>query len=228
MTSDTDKAPRDLREAFASVAEDARPTEACPEPERLWDAVRGALPPVAAREVGLHVVSCPVCAEAWRVARDLESEIGAELAATERALPTRRAIRSSGWAAWSVAGAAAALLVLVLVVPFDWPDSMPTPAGYRAGFDEPIQSLLVPSEPLMRESCVLQWSGLEGARYDLFVAAEDLTVLAQTGGLTRPEYRVPAELLDALPPGARLLWQVEATMTDGTTVSSRTFVSELE
>lgn len=64
-----------LRDAFTSLGENARPTEQCPPAAPIWAALRGELDPVETREVGQHAISCPACAEAWRLAHDVVSEV---------------------------------------------------------------------------------------------------------------------------------------------------------
>lgn len=57
-----------LRVAFASAFLTSCPTDACPEPEELWDALHGAPDAALRQRVVDHVATCPVCAEAWRLA----------------------------------------------------------------------------------------------------------------------------------------------------------------
>jgi hypothetical protein len=58
-----------LRILFAHAFVDALPTDDCPPPDTLLDAVGRALPPEARAAVIDHVAVCAVCAEAWRLAR---------------------------------------------------------------------------------------------------------------------------------------------------------------
>lgn len=58
-----------LRFLFAKSFERALPTDDCPPPERLLDAVQARLPTDALAAVLDHLAVCPVCAEAWRIAQ---------------------------------------------------------------------------------------------------------------------------------------------------------------
>lgn len=58
----------DLRSLFAAAFVTGQPTDACPEPEVLFDAFHKLLPPEQTLGVIDHVATCPVCADAWRLA----------------------------------------------------------------------------------------------------------------------------------------------------------------
>src|SRR5436853_381237 len=78
-------------------------------------------------------------------------------------------------------------------------------------------------------AAVLRWSPLAGAvAYDVQVSTEDLRAVVAAKGQTATEYRVPESALAGLPPGARLLWQVDAVRPDGTHENSPTFVTPLK
>lgn len=85
-----------LRAAFQSLAEGSRPTDECPAPSRFWDAQRGDVSAADARQLMDHVASCPSCAEAWRLARELDdggsTGMAAETASPQRLLPMARSI----------------------------------------------------------------------------------------------------------------------------------------
>jgi hypothetical protein len=74
----------------------------------------------------------------------------------------------------------------------------------------------------------LRWQAPEGARFDVRVTTEDLRVLDTASGLTIPEHTVPAEMLEGLDSGAKVFWQVEATLPDGSTIQSGTFITEVK
>lgn len=57
-----------LRFLFAKAFENSLPTDDCPPPEALFDAVSGALGPENRDAIVDHLSTCPVCAEAWRLA----------------------------------------------------------------------------------------------------------------------------------------------------------------
>lgn len=58
-----------LRLAFARAFEAGLPTDDCPSPDALLDAASGEASAEARAAVIDHVALCPVCAEAWRIAR---------------------------------------------------------------------------------------------------------------------------------------------------------------
>ena len=51
-----------MRRAFASLSQPAPEPAACPPPEKIWEAVRGELPPAQTREIVTHMAACPACA----------------------------------------------------------------------------------------------------------------------------------------------------------------------
>ena len=53
-------------------------------------------------------------------------------------------------------------------------------------------------------------------------------VLATARDQPKAEYRVPAAALAGLPPGARLLWQVDAVYPDGSRRTSPTFTATVQ
>lgn len=209
-----------LREAFVEAPPDTRPAKSCPDPERIWAAVTGELPPPTFRELAAHAIDCAACSQAWALARDLAA--GAELEGGQRA---------GSWKAWwGLAAAAAAVAVVALTLqsgrgPLPLPREDPS---FRAPTEEPVRSLLPPDTVLERNGCLLRWSGPEGARYDLTVSTEDLRVLVRADGLEASEYLVARDKLTAVPAGGRLVWQVEAVLEDGTRLASRSFVQSLE
>lgn len=58
-----------LRFLFAKAFEHSVPTDDCPAPGVLLDAILGVSGPAERREAVDHVAGCPSCAEAWRLAR---------------------------------------------------------------------------------------------------------------------------------------------------------------
>lgn len=62
-----------LREAFASAFDSLDPEddvlEECPPSEVLYNAYHGMLPPDDQAKVTDHMARCPICAEAYRLAR---------------------------------------------------------------------------------------------------------------------------------------------------------------
>lgn len=214
-----------LRRAFASL-EGRAPGSGCPDPERLWSAARGELAAEVVRPLVLHLVECGACAEAWRLAREVEPRRAQPLAVVASAASGRRS-----WIAW---GALAAGMTIALAGSVALhqrllerrPDQ---PPGFREGTRDDIRSLIPEGDALPRTRCVLRWTpSPEGTTYNVQVATERLEKVSEARGLTASAYQVPPEALAALPKGAKLLWRVEAVSPDGTRATSATFVARVE
>lgn len=214
MTIRDDELER-LRAAFAAPqprAESAPNPESCPEPDRIWQTVRGELPPEDVREIVDHVAVCASCAEDWRIAVAFDKESDA------RQFPARRL---QPWIA-----AAAAALVLTVGGFYFRQTQKPGPAAYR-GSPTGLGSLA--GETIPRQAFVLSWTPVEGAEsYDLLVTTSELVTIADRRGLATTEYQVPARALADLPAAARLHWRVTAVFPDGERKQSPTFTVVLE
>ena len=91
----------------------------------------------------------------------------------------------------------------------------------------PMRSLV--AGRLSNEDAVLRWTPLAGATsYDVSVSTEDLRQVATAHDLSATEYRLPAAALASVPPGAKLLWLVDAVFPDGHRVTSPTFTTPLQ
>lgn len=229
-----------LREGFACTSGRTGAQEH-PSPERIHDAVSGALPPAEVRALVEHIAACADCAEDWRIARELEAEAEEDAvspavferreAAAHPAAPGRP--RWAGLTRWGAVAAAAVVALLAAAVwltPDRWPLGVDEPPVYRQAEDaEAIRSLVPAEEPLPRDEAVLAWAGgPEGSTFDLLVSTEELEPVAEASGLEEPRYRIPPEDLADLPPGAEILWRVEAVGPDGRRVRSPTFVVPIE
>jgi hypothetical protein len=207
-----------LRDALAQRSERAAPTAACPEPGVLWDLAAGALDAATARNAAAHAVICPACREALCLAR----EAGATGAAGERGAAVRPRARTAWLAAVAILLVAAGTLFYVRRA------ERPVPPDFRDQETVRIEAV-GPLEPVRGGApAVLQWTAVEGARYDLTLAREDLEVLSVVRGIASAEYTVPGDLLRRLPPGGRLLWQVEVVLADGREIRSGTFSVRFE
>jgi hypothetical protein len=103
------------------------------------------------------------------------------------------------------------------------------PPVFRQGEEAALRSLVSEDRPLPRADCVLRWEGgPPGARYTVHVVTEALDAVSSARGLDSAQYRVPAEALQRLPAGARLLWRVEAHAAEGLVRASPTFVARLD
>jgi hypothetical protein len=224
MSQDTQELER-LRAAFATP--DAPPAPAtCTAPETIWAAVRGELPPRELREVVEHTAVCAACAEDWRLAVEIEKQSAPSQTAT---VPAGRVIqgRFGQLRTWTAAAALAAGL-LVAVGLYRAGSFGPQEPTYR-GEENTAHSLLAEGQPLPRQGAVLRWSPVPGATsYDVRISTEDMRVVDTAQGQTTTEYRVPASALAELPPGTRILWQVDAVFPDGTRQPSLTFTNPLQ
>jgi hypothetical protein len=208
-----------LRRAFASLERRA-PGPGCPEPERLWSAAWGELPAEVVRPLVRHLVNCGACAEAWRLAREVEPR-----PAQSSAVVARRAPARLSWIGWEALAAGMTVALAASVVLHQQPD-VPL---YRAAEETAIRSLVPEERLLPRAAFVLRWTpGPAGSRYTVHVATEALTALARAGGLTAAEYTVSEAALRTVPAGARVLWRIETVLPDGSRAGSATFRTRVQ
>lgn len=57
-----------LRVAFAGALLGRVGLDACPPSEAVWDALHGTPTPAQRAKIVDHMATCPMCAEAWRLA----------------------------------------------------------------------------------------------------------------------------------------------------------------
>ncbi len=209
--------------------------------DRIWRAVSGESTPEERREVVARVAADPAWASAWRLAHELHLAAADATARREREpSPEARARRDPerprsraprfhrAWSrpAWGALATAALVLLGLGVFLRQGTDNPPV---IRGGDTVSIVSQVPEDAPLPRERCVLRWSGgPPGTRYSLQLSSEDLSVVHREDSLTLGEYAVPARVLSALPPGTKLLWQVEARLPDGEVRRSATFVNRVQ
>jgi hypothetical protein len=92
-----------------------------------------------------------------------------------------------------------------------------------------IQSLLDETAVMPRDAVLLRWSRAPGgSRYAVELTDENLEVLHRVEGLDRSWYEVPPDALATRPSSGTVYWRVEATLPDGTEVSSNVFVLKLQ
>jgi hypothetical protein len=200
-----------LRRAFAALPAVPPDPAACPASERLLAAVAGELPPAALRDLVAHVAACPACAEDWRLAIALENPADeAPEAAAGEARSRRAPRRATLW--W--AAAAASVLLAVGLFPRLYPRPEATLRGIQAG-----PALSAP-EILPRESCVLHWSAIRGATYDLDVYVEHSRPVEQATRLTVTHHQIPSARLAGIPAGTGITWRVTANLPDGRRLTS--------
>ena len=203
-----------LAAALFSEREDVGPRHDCPTADQIWQAVRLELPQARRGEIIDHIADCPACAESWQLARELGARLPADAAPSSSA--------SSVLNRRSYLAAAAVLTLLVGGIAY-W--IRPPVAPIARDPDAGVLELQIPSgSAFPKDDFLLRWTAApSGSRYDIVVTTADLAILAQARGLEVPEYRVPAERLQPLAPGTRLLVRVVANTPDGQTLSSRTF-----
>lgn len=197
------------REAFATTSPADRPSPDCPPAERIWDAARNEATPAELRQLLAHVATCPVCTEAWRLAKEVEEAGKAREYEQPRGQPKKQ------WLA-------AAALFAVVIGGFVIRDAMVPEPVVRSADRETLQ-LLSSGDSLPRDRCLLRWTELEDAIYDVSIRTEDLDPISEASGLEEPEYLVPEEDLARAPEGESLSILVEARCLSEGTIASRTF-----
>jgi hypothetical protein len=128
-----------MRRACAAAGEGARAREDCPPPDRLWDALTGALSPDDTRSIAEHSASCAACAEDWR--------LGVDLAGALPVAEDRGSGKGQRLAAWLGLGAAAAAVVVA---------SAPAVDPIERGGALVIHSLVPEDRPQPRAGLVLR------------------------------------------------------------------------
>jgi hypothetical protein len=213
-------ADESLRQAYRALGDTSPGTCSDHDLERIWRAVAGELPAAERRELVDRMATDPACAEAWRVADELwrASQVEGATGAAHHVRPWTRS-----WLA-----TAAVLMLGVTIGLVSWlnrphGDEFRDPGGY-------VIESLVPSEtPLSRDAFRLRWSPApQGSHYQVRVTTEDLRVLATAEDLIVPELVVERDRLAGLPPGTRVLWQVDVALPSGERVSSHTFVARVQ
>jgi hypothetical protein len=203
-----------LREALASLRGEAGTSV---DAGRIFDALHGEVTADERRAVVDELIANPDAAEAWRLAQDLAPPAsGTAVAPLDR----------GAWRWWAVA--AAAVLALGVAWQFANPWRSPETPVYRSTEQRTIASLLLSGEPLSRNAPVLRWTGIDGARYRVTVLTPTLDVVAEADNLSAPEYTISGDALARFPPGAPLLWQVEARIPGEGSIVSPTFTVRVE
>lgn len=228
-----------LREAFASLADDARPRVGCPPPERLWAAIEGDLPVDERHRLVDHIATCPSCAEDWRAAYRMGARPPAWwkpiLRAVRKVLPSTPTWLPQASAALT---GVAALVVAAVMVPRWIPGTETTSSTdlasnqwllddevYRG--ENGIEAIGSATALLPRDQCWLKWSKVEGALYDLTVRTRSDELITRVHGLEKPEYHVLSEDLHDVAPGEPLVWFVDAVLPSGRRISSPAFVTRV-
>lgn len=189
--------------------------------------VNGTLDGEELRQVEEHLRSCLACrreVDELRQLRRRVKEVAGEPPSSGvdrlmQALAAEAPRPRRGWFRPWQPMLAAAVLAVAVGVSLWTPGSRQRPAEERSGEQTSVLWSRVDEEGILpRQAFLLQWDAAREWREAIFsvtVTEEDLTLVAQARGLDVMEYQVPAEALQRLPPGTRLLWQVEAERADG-------------
>lgn len=212
--TDRDAADERLREAFQALGDTSRAEPSAEELDRIWRAVSGDLPAAERRELVDRMAADPALAYAWRVAHELRRAESLEKGAETRAVRF--------WTPSWMAAAAVLLIGIAIGVVFQL---SPSPGDtFRDADTYVIESLVQPETTLPRDAFRLRWTpGPQDSRYQVRVTTEDLRVLTTISDLAEPEVVLESAVLSSVAPGARVLWQVDATLPGGENVSSETF-----
>lgn len=190
-----------MRAALRSVpAEPGGTAASCPSTEALYDAATGALPAAEVATLIDHVSGCPACAVDWRLIVEVRGEAPAVTTGPEQG-PTRSLVHFIAPAFAVIAFAAAAMVVF-------------KPAYEPVFRDGAPQEAPLTEQTLARDAFTLRWPAGSGT-YAVLVSDEAGRPIHRAVGLHAAELTVPPSALADLPAGARLLWQVEETLPDG-------------
>lgn len=207
-----------LRSAFQAPVDSSGGECSQEDLDRIWLAVAGELPAGERRDLVERMATDAACAEAWRVAHELQRTIPG--AAVQQ---PRQAWRPPSWLA-----AAAVLLLAAAIVLVSRRDPSEDTV-FRDPGRYVIESLLPPDAALPKDAFRLRWSaGPQDSRYQVRLTTDDLRLLVTAGDLTGPEILVdPARLAD-VPQGSSVLRQVEATLPTGERAVSPTFATRVQ
>ena len=198
-----------LRAALASLRGDGG---SAVDAERIFDAVHGRLSVEERQLIVDELLANPDAAEVWRLARELAVEP-----------PGRVRPQYIGWR-WLTAAA-----VVLLAAGAAWQYTRPTSDPvYRGSEARAVVSALPADATLPRAQPVLRWTGVEGARYRVRVLTPELELLEASAESPAVEHTIGADALQQVPAGGRIVWQVEARLSDGSTVVSPTFTARIE
>ena len=212
-----------LRQAFTEVSETHGPEDRAPDPDRIWQAVRGELTAAEIKEMADQATRSAKTAAAWRLAAELSRELDSQGDGSVVPISRRRPVR------WALGLAAAAVVVIGLALPLYHsfsPDPIPT---FRAIDEFEIASELQTDTALDREAFELQWTSTgEESLYEIVITDSDLAILDRASFLEEASYLLPPAALADLEDGEEVWWKIDATRADGTRVSSPTFVTTVK
>ena len=175
-----------------------------------------------------RTASRPIIGHVARAVHPQAVSRSSPLTALRRLAITLVAARSGRSGVWSLVPVSA---VVVLVLGLSWqfqPWRSSEDPAYRSVEPGSIASLVPAGTPLLRARPVLRWTAVEGARYRVRVFTMDLQLLEESEDLASPEYPLTADVLRRLPSGARIFWQVEASVPGSAGLVSPTFSVHVE
>src|SRR5262249_41375723 len=143
-----------LRAALRALGRGSRPGEACPAPDLLWAALHGERPVEERRDVIDHIAGCASCAEAWRLAAEIDPAPPRLASAAGRPWLADRL----GSSTYVPLAAAAALLLAIGGGLFLVGAPRTAAPVYRNVGPAPIVALVSEREPLTRDAFRLRWS----------------------------------------------------------------------
>jgi hypothetical protein len=209
--------PQDLARLRAALAAGRGPEPAEADAERIFAALHGEMDAKDRQAVVDEMLKSADGVDVWQLAKEL-----APPGVQRSAMPPSASV-------WTWLPLAATLAITIgagwLVFKPSGPESAP---AYRSADGPTIASALPAGARLARGNPVLRWTPVEGARYRVRVLSAALEPLDEAADLTSAEYRVRAGVLDLLPSGTTLLWQVEARAPGRATVVSPTFTVLVE
>jgi hypothetical protein len=219
MTPDAGQPPFDLdslREAFRAAVEASGyevPRPDCVDDDRIWAAAIGNLDAGSVRAIVDHVAVCPRCAESWRLAASMAGRVRSDRS---------RIVRWPAAGTWVSLGLAATFVVAAGYAV--WPRAPESPNAPLRSPEGPVLESRVTDPELPRDQFVLRWTpGPAGTTYSVSVSDEQGRMLDEARDLQRPEYVVPPSALSPLAATSRVFWRVDASLPDGTKVTSRDF-----
>lgn len=211
-----------LRDAFQALGDASRDDLTPDDLDRIWRAVSGELPVDERHALIDRMAADPSLAEAWRVAQELRSASSGQSAASAPA--------ANFWTHPWIA-AVAAVLVMGVGIGIVY-QRFPGSSGgdtFRNAARYAVEARVASDAPLPRTAFRLSWTpGPPDSRYQVRVTTEDLRVLATLADLTTAEVVIDPSAFAGVSPGARVLWQVDATLPGGETVSSQTFIVRVQ
>lgn len=217
--SDAQREFETLARAFAAREGKHDTSSACPPAEQLFEAASGGLDREQRLKLVDHVSQCAECAQEWRLAM----ELGAR--------PASRFENSGRARAPMFALAASVILAVGLTTYFVRPGHEPRQeesAQYRDAAPG-LTPVSRTGDRLSRDRAVLRWSpGPEGSTYAVRLTTADLVLVLEQQDMTSAELAVPAAMLEKVPSGEHLLWQVEVHLPDGQRVASQTYAVTLD